>query len=124
MKTRMLAALAATLLLASCTTQAKDPKTAYLNRYAFAETVAMNCPAYGGYGSVAQMRDDAQKNLASARALGATDKEVSKARNNANGTYVAVAVLANPFQACNAMLSDVAWAGTSKPIIPPKKKKG
>lgn len=122
MKTRLLAALAATLSLASCATGPSTPQEAYLNRYAAAETVAMNCGAYGGYSSVVQMKADADSNLGQARALGATDKDVQKARNNINGRFFAMAALTNPPQACAAMLNNLAWAGTSKPVITPKKK--
>jgi hypothetical protein len=123
MKMKLIAAITAAASLASCVSGPATPKDAYLNRYVGAETVATQCPAYGGYGSVTQMRIDAEKNLAEARALGATDKDVAKARNRVNGTFAMAAALTSPMQACNTMLNSVAWAGTSKPVIVPPKKK-
>lgn len=114
-------AVAAALSLAGCTTApAATPMEAYLNRYAGAEAVAMNCPAYGGYGSVAQMRADAQANLVKAKALGATDADVAKAREKINGNLMGATVLVGPVQACNAFTNGLAWAGTETPKIPPK----
>lgn len=121
MWTRRFAAFAATALLASCASAPKTPMEAYLNRYAAAETVALNCPAYGGYGNVSAMRADAQANLAHARALGATEMDIKKARNRVNGNFFAAAALTNQWQACSALLNSIAWVGTSTPVIQPQK---
>ncbi|WP_312367018.1 hypothetical protein [Ensifer sp.] len=112
---------AAALSLAGCnTTPAATPMEAYLNRYAGAEAVAMNCPAYGGYGSVSQMRADAQANLAKAKALGASDADVAKARQKVSGNLAGATVLVGPIQACSTFMNGLAWAGTEAPKIQPK----
>jgi hypothetical protein len=117
MKLKILVALAALSALSSCATTPASPMEAYLNRYAGAETVAMNCPAYGGYGAVATMRADADKNLAQAQALGATDADVKKARDRVNGNFVGASLLVGDMQACSSFLSNLAWAG-STPVAP------
>lgn len=121
---RMYLALAALLPLAGCATTPATPMEAHLNRYAGAEAVAMNCPAYGGYGSVAQMRADAQANLAKARALGATEADVAQARQRVNGNLMGATVLVGPIEACNAFVNRLAWVGADTPVIPPKKATG
>ena len=59
------------------TTPAALPMEAHLNRYAGADTVARNCAACGGYGSIAEMRSGAEHNLARAQALGAKESAIS-----------------------------------------------
>ncbi len=54
-------AMVGALTTGCATTPPATPMEAHLNSYAGAEAVTMNCPAYGGYGSVAQMRSDAMK---------------------------------------------------------------
>ena len=103
--------------LTGCVSAPKSPKDAYLNRYASAQVLAAQCPAYGGYSSVVAMRDDAEKNLAQAKALGATDADLQRARGNANGAYATASVLVGPFQACGSMMNSLAMAGTSVPQI-------
>jgi hypothetical protein len=71
------AALLATLTACATTTPAALPMEAHLSRYAGADTVARNCAAYGGYGSIAAMRSDAEDNLARAQALGAKESAIS-----------------------------------------------
>ncbi len=82
----------------------------------------MNCPAYGGYGSVTAMRSDAEKNLARAKALGATEADVKKARERVNGNLMSAIFLIGPVEACNGFVNRLAWVGTSTPVIAPKKK--
>lgn len=106
--------------LASCMS-AQTPKDAYLNRYAAAKTLSMQCPAYGGYSSIQSMVSDAKTNLAKAQELGATPEDMRNAETRIGVGYGAAAVLTNPYQACNALMSDLAWAGTSAPVIPAKK---
>jgi hypothetical protein len=115
-------ALAALLSLAGCATTPATPMEAHLNRYAGAEAVAMNCPAYGGYGSVAQMRGDAQTNLAKAKALGATEADVKKARERVNGNFMGAVFLVGDMQACSSFVNNLAWAGAETPTIQPKPK--
>lgn len=112
---KRLVIVAAALALAGCTTTSYTPMERYLNRYAGAEAAAVQCPAYGGYGSVAAMRTDAEKNLPQARALGATDADVQKARQRVNGNVMAAAVLVGPADACNSLINSLAWAGTAPP---------
>lgn len=76
----------------------------------------MQCPAYGGYGSVATMRGDAEKNLAQAKALGATEADVQKARQRVNGQVTGAAILVGPVQACSSLISSLAWHGSAPPV--------
>ncbi len=109
--------------LAGCATTPATPMEAHLNRYAGAEAVAMNCPAYGGYGSVAAMRADAQKNLARAKALGATEADVTKARQRVSGNLMGATVLVGPIQACSAFVNNLAWVGSEPAVVGPATKK-
>jgi len=99
---------------------AASPMEAYLNRHAAAEAIARNCPAYGGYGAVTAMRSDADANLARARALGATDTDVQKARERMNSNLMSAVMLVGPIEACNAFVNQLAWAGTSTAQVPKK----
>ncbi|KQS74399.1 hypothetical protein ASG25_00325 [Rhizobium sp. Leaf384] len=113
-------ALAAVAPLAGCATTPATPMEARLNRYAGAQVVAMNCAAAGGYSSVATMRADADKNLAEARRLGATDADVAKATQRVNGNFAGAVFMVGDYQACNSFMSTLAWAGTSTPVVKPK----
>lgn len=118
-----LSALAlAGLLSAGCTTTSYTSMEKHLNRYAGAEVVAVQCPAYGGYGSVAAMRADAEKNLAQAQKLGATEADIQKARGRLNSQLMGATVLVGSMQACSMLVNNLAWAGsqpaTSDPVKP------
>lgn len=116
-------AIAGTALLASCQTASFTAKEKHLNRYAGAEVAAIQCPAYGGYGSVATMREDAQKNLASAKALGATEADIQAARQRLNGNFNGMVILVGPIQACNSIINQLAWVGSTPAVSDPKPKK-
>jgi hypothetical protein len=109
------------LALAGCATAPATPMDAYLNRYAASESVLTYCPAWGGYSSVAAMTSDAQKNLAQAKALGATEKDMQKARARIGGTYVTMAALTNQAQACSTLINGLAQVGTTVPKVAPAK---
>ncbi|MGO6895427.1 hypothetical protein RlegWSM1455_07190 [Rhizobium laguerreae] len=114
------ALLAATLTACAATTPAASPMEAHLNRYAGAEAVARNCPAYGGYGSIAAMRSDAENNLARARALGAKETDIKQARERMNGQLMSAIFLVGPPDACNSFVNGLAWAGTTPAVVKPK----
>lgn len=111
MKLILMLAIAGTLM-AGCQTTNYSPMERHLNRYAGAEVAASRCPAYGGYGSVAAMRADAEKNLAQARKLGATDADIQKARERLNGNMAGATLLVGDVQACNSLINNLAWAGS------------
>jgi hypothetical protein len=119
---KILAALAAMLLAGCTTTPAATPMEAHLNRYAAAQAVAMNCPAYGGYSSVAAMRSDADKNLAKARSLGARDADIKKAQERMNAQLSGAIFMVGPIQACSSFVNGLAWAGSAPAKITPKPK--
>ena len=122
MMTRLHAIAAVALAVTGCQTikPAETPMEAYLNRHAAAEAIARNCPAYGGYGAVTAMRADAEQNLSRARALGATDADIQKARERMNGNLMSAVILVGPIEACNAFVNQLAWAGTSTAVVPKK----
>lgn len=122
MKNAYAAALLATTLTAcATTTPAASPMEAHLNGYAGAEAVARNCPAFGGYGSIAAMRSDAESNLARARALGAKEADVKQARERMNGQLLSAIFLVGVPEACSSFVNGLAWAGTTPAIVKPKK---
>jgi hypothetical protein len=110
--------------LAGCATAPATPMDAYLNRYAMSESALTHCPAWGGYSSVAAMNSDAQKNLAQAKALGATEKDMQKARARIGATFTTVYALTNQGQACSALINSLAQAGTTVPKVTPAKAEG
>ncbi len=114
MKLTMHAALSG-VFFAGCAMTNYTPMERYLNRYAGAEVATAQCPAYGGYGSVATMRTDAEKNLAEARKLGATETDVQKACSRVNGNFTGADVLVGPMQECHSFINSLAWVGTSTP---------
>ncbi len=122
MKTKILM-LAAVIPLAACQTTPFTAKEKHLNRYAGAEVAATQCPAYGGYGSVAAMRTDAEKNLASAKALGATETDVQQARQRLNGNFTGMVLMVGPVQACSSIINQLAWVGSAPAVSDPKPKK-
>jgi hypothetical protein len=119
---KLLVVLAA-MPLAACQTMSFTATEKHLNRFAGAEVVAAHCPAYGGYGSVAAMRADAQTNLARAKALGATEADVQMARQRLGGQFSSMVILVGPVEACNALINNLAWVGSTPAVSDPKPKK-
>lgn len=117
---KLLGVLCAVVLLTACQTTSYTATEKHLNRYAGAEVVAAQCPAYGGYGSVAAMRNDAQKNLAQARAKGATEADVKKARERLMSQFSGMVFLVGPVQACSSMINSLAWVGSEPAVSDPK----
>lgn len=68
------------------------------------------------------MRVDAQMNLASEKALGATDSDIQQARQRLNGTFSGMVVLAGRLEACNAIINQLAWVVSTPAVSDPKSK--
>lgn len=78
---------------------------------AAAELAAQRCPAQlGGYQGAAQARQDADKNMAIARQMGATDADLDKARRDMRQGLDAQTVWTTPQDACNSLVGQLAWA--------------
>jgi CHASE3 domain sensor protein len=77
---------------------------------AAAELAVQVCPAQlGGYQSAVQARQDANRNIATARQLGATDPDLQKARQDTRQAFDAQAIWTNPLVACNQLVGQLAW---------------
>lgn len=102
-------ALPATLLMA-CAAPPASPEEGYARRAAAAELVARRCAGYaGGYDAVRELKKDATKNIATARALGADDAMIDKARTDVEGVFGIAEAFSNRQQACNQMIGELAW---------------
>lgn len=119
--------ITASIVLAGCvSTPPQSEKQRYLNRYTGAQIVAENCFAFGGYGSVSEMRADAEANLAKARAMGATEADIAASRKLVMQQFQGQVFMYGQMPACSSMINGIAWAGTTKavsnvPSAPPKK---
>lgn len=91
----------------------QTPMQGYLNRAAGAEIVMRDCPAYGGYASVAKMREDAEKNVAMAKKLGATQADVQASKKLVSERYAGTVILSGPVVACNKLMSLLALSGAN-----------
>lgn len=103
-------ALVAVLLLAACAAPPQSPMEKHARLAAGAELVAMQCAGYaGGYDSARSLRADANRNIQTARNLGATDGVISKARQDVQTTFSTAAAFTSQQEACNAMIGSLAW---------------
>jgi hypothetical protein len=66
------------------------------------------------------MKADADKNLGRARALGATEVDIKKARDRMISNFNGMVILVGPVQACNALINNLAWAGSTPAVSDPK----
>jgi hypothetical protein len=113
MNLRPFAMLLAVLSIGGCATtggtSAYTPMERYLNRAAAAETAVSQCS--GSYGDVVQMRNDAESNLAQARALGATDADIESARRRVAEKYAVGGLMVGQSAFCSSLVKELAWVG-------------
>ena len=105
--------LAAAALAACEPMPEQSPMQRHVNRVAGAELAQRECPAYGGYGAVAQMRADAAANWQQAQALGATEADLAAARDLIGQRHFSNTLAFGPDEACRQLVSGLAWAGTA-----------
>jgi PBP1b-binding outer membrane lipoprotein LpoB len=104
-------AVSSLAFLAGCVAPPSSPMEASARKAAAAELTAKRCAGYaGGYESVQKLRQDANKNIAIARSLGATDAVISKARTDVGTAFDMQVAFTDQQQACNAMVGELAWA--------------
>ncbi len=112
MKYSILAVTSLTFLTA-CVAPPSSPMEAAARKAAAAELTAKQCAGYaGGYESVRKLRQDANKSIATARSLGATDVVITKARTDVRTAFDMQVAFTDQQQACNAMVGELAWATT------------
>lgn len=103
-------AIASLIALANCAAPPASPMEKHARLAAAAELVAMQCAGYaGGYESARTLRADANKNIQTARNLGATDAVITKARQDVNTTFTTAAAFTSQQEACNSMIGSLAW---------------
>ena len=109
--------LAATIVGAFLTACAPPPPANEMERLArlaaAAELAAQRCPGQlGGYQGAVQARQDANRTIATARQLGATDAVIAKARSETRQAFDATVVWTDPNTACNQLVGSIAWASS------------
>ncbi len=88
-----------------------NPMERHARLAAGAELAAKRCAGYaGGYDDAKQMRGDANRNIALARDLGATDADLKAAKNAVRTSFDTTAAFVSRQEACNQLVSRVAWA--------------
>lgn len=100
------------LLLSACAPQPpSSPMEQKARLAAAADFAAQNCAGYaGGYTGAQQMKRDANENLVAARQLGATDEVIKKAKTDVQTVFNTTVAFSNKQEACNQLISRVAWA--------------
>lgn len=106
-----LSGLACVLALAACAPPPPaNPMERHARLAAAAELAAQRCPAQlGGYQGATQARQDANRNMATARQLGATDADIEKARRDVRQALDAGTIWTTPQEACNGLVGELAW---------------
>ena len=103
-------ALISSLALAGCTAPPSSPMEKHARLAVGAELAAKRCAGYvGGYEGVQRMRDDSNRNIATARSLGATDAVIKKARSDVSNTFNTSVAFTSPQEACNSLVGSLAW---------------
>lgn len=88
-----------------------NPMERHARMAAAAELAAQRCPGQlGGYQGAVQARQDANRNLATARQLGAQDSDLEAARQVVRQAFEAQTVWVSPLEACNQLVGQLAWA--------------
>lgn len=96
--------------LAACATPPSSPEEGYARRAAAAELVVKRCAGYvGGYGAIRELKKDANKNIATARELGADNTIIDKARLDVDGAFGMAEAFVGRAEACNQMVGELAW---------------
>lgn len=71
---------------------------------------AQRCMAQiGGYQAARELRANADKQMATARALGATDEVIAKARQDVETVFSTAAAFTSNNEACNTLVGQLAW---------------
>lgn len=108
----IIAVAASTSLGACAVAPPSSPMERHARLAAAAELAARQCGGFiGGYASARELRDDANRNILTARQLGATDADIEKARADARTTFEAMTFWADRNHACNELVSALAWEG-------------
>ena len=104
-------AIAITFCLSACVQAPQTPMDIAARKAAGAELTAKQCAGYaGGYEAVKRLRDDANKNMAIAKQLGATDEVINSAKQSVTTAFDLTVAFTNKAEACNTMVGNLAWA--------------
>lgn len=96
--------------LFACTEPPKSPMEKHARLAAGSELAANRCAGFaGGYAGAVQLKKDANKNIATARSLGATDAVINKARTDVNTAFSTAEVFTSRAEACNQLVGSIAW---------------
>jgi hypothetical protein len=99
------------MLLVGCVAPPANEMERQANRAAGAEYLARNCGAYvGGFSAARDLRTEANQRVVAARSLGATDADLERSRQGIASTFAAAAMFTSHREACNALLSELAWS--------------
>ena len=97
--------------LSACVQVPQSPMDVAARKAAAAEITAKQCAGYaGGYEAVKRLRDDANKNMAIAKQLGATNEVIASAKQTVQTSFDLMTAFTNKAEACNTMVGNLAWA--------------
>ena len=97
--------------LSACVQVPQSPMEVAARKAAGAELTAKQCAGYaGGYEAVKRLRDDANKNMAIAKQLGATDEVIDSAKQTVRTGFDLMVAFTNKSEACNSTVGSLAWA--------------
>lgn len=99
------------LLISACVTPPASPMERHARMAAAAELAATRCGGtIGGYGAAKELKNDANKNLVTAKNLGATSDDLAKAKTDTTTAFETQAIWTSHQEACNNIVSQLAWA--------------
>ena len=94
----------------ACAPVPSTPMDIAARRAAGAEITAKQCAGYaGGYEAVKDLRNDANRNMATAKQLGATSETIAQAKNDTQVRFDMLVAFTSTQEACNTMIGSLAW---------------
>ena len=97
-------------VLSACVAPPASEMESQARKAAAAEYVAKNCGAYvGGFLSARELRAESNRNITTARKLGATDADIQKARTDVAAAFSGAEIFTSRQEACNQLMSQLAW---------------
>lgn len=97
--------------LSACVAPPSSEMERQARQAAAAEYAALNCAsAVGGFSAARELRKEANQRVVGARALGATDAVILKARQDVAQSVSTAAAFTTQREACNSLISQLAWS--------------
>lgn len=101
------------IVLAGCVQPPASPEEKVAGQWAGAELAATKCAGYiGGFSAAKDLRNEAKKDLAEARQLGATDELLVKAKTDVTSAITTSELMIGLRETCNQLVSQLAYHTT------------